>query len=84
MKLPPDPSEPGYADEREILDEAMRVLQLLNAAGKHTLYTIDRHVALTFRYEAAKENRVLDLKKTIMRGFRKMMVTEEGCVRCTR
>lgn len=54
---PPDPNMPGYDDEAAVLDEAMRVLQMLNSAGKHTLYTIDRHVALTFRYEAVKENR---------------------------
>jgi hypothetical protein len=48
---------PRYADEAAVLDEAMHVLQMLNSAGKHTLYTIDRHVALTFRYDAVKENR---------------------------
>jgi len=48
---------PGYDDEGACLDEAMRVLQILNAAGKHTLQSIDRHVALTFRYDAIKEKR---------------------------
>jgi hypothetical protein len=57
VRLPPDPSEPGYADEGAALDEAMAVLQILNAAGKHTLKSIDRHVALTFRYDAIRERR---------------------------
>jgi hypothetical protein len=55
--LPPDPNMPRYADEAAVLDDAMKLLQMLNAAGKHTIYTIDQHVALTFRYEAIKENR---------------------------
>lgn len=57
MKLPPDPKEIDFAKESAVLDEAMKLLQMLNAAGKHTINTIDRHVALTFRYEAIKENR---------------------------
>ena len=60
MKLPPDPSEPGYDDAHAVLDEAMKVLQLLNAKGAHSLETIDRHVALTFRHEAVKKRRALE------------------------
>ena len=57
MRLPPDETAPGFDDVHEVLDEAMRVLALLNAAGKHTMQTIDRHVALTYRHEAVKARR---------------------------
>ena len=57
---------PGYDDEGACLDEAMRVLQILNAAGKHTLQSIDRHVALTFRYDAIKEKRKREDRKSVV------------------
>lgn len=41
----------------DTLKEAMSVLSALNSAGRHTLKTIDRHVALTDRWEAIRSER---------------------------